>query len=387
MTASVPTYTERDGQAITVINGREYDLGEYGSDKSRQHFDRLVAEYDALGRPPYFGLPTDDVTVATLAEWYLAHADGYYASSGPRGEVANIRNTLKYVLSLYSDLPACEFCAFKLQAVRGRMISARLCRTYINASVQRTVRMFRWAVAQGLVPPDLAHGLSSLDGLRRGRSIAREPVPVKPVATDVVDATLTELSTVVRGMVEFQRHTGCRPIEVCLVRPCDVDRSGDVWEYRPHRHKTQHHGKERVIFIGPKAQEALRPFLLRSADSYCFSPDEAAREHREKLTLCRRTPLSCGNRVGTNRKANPQRRPDAMYVANTYRNAIYRACDRLGIPRWSPNRLRHSAATKIRREFGLEAAQTVLGHSQADVTQMYAERDFALAASVAKAVG
>ncbi len=55
--------------------------------------------------------------------------------------------------------------------------------------------------------------------------------------------------------------------------------------------------------------------------------------------------------------------------------------------RWFPNQLRHSAATEIRKRFGLEAAQTVLGHSKADVTQVYAERDYGLAANVIRQIG
>jgi site-specific recombinase XerC len=54
---------------------------------------------------------------------------------------------------------------------------------------------------------------------------------------------------------------------------------------------------------------------------------------------------------------------------------------------WSPNQLRHSAATEIRRRFGLEAAQVALGHSKADVTQVYAERDMTKAAAVMREVG
>ena len=54
---------------------------------------------------------------------------------------------------------------------------------------------------------------------------------------------------------------------------------------------------------------------------------------------------------------------------------------------WSPNRLRHAAATEVRRQFGLEAAQVVLGHSRADVTQTYAERDAELARTVAVKIG
>jgi site-specific recombinase XerC len=55
--------------------------------------------------------------------------------------------------------------------------------------------------------------------------------------------------------------------------------------------------------------------------------------------------------------------------------------------RWSPNQLRHAAATEIRQRFGLEAAQVVLGHSRADVTQVYAERDNGLAAKIMSEVG
>ncbi len=54
---------------------------------------------------------------------------------------------------------------------------------------------------------------------------------------------------------------------------------------------------------------------------------------------------------------------------------------------WAPNRLRHSRATAIREQYGLEAAQAVLGHSNADVTQIYAERDIAKAAKIMGEVG
>jgi site-specific recombinase XerC len=54
---------------------------------------------------------------------------------------------------------------------------------------------------------------------------------------------------------------------------------------------------------------------------------------------------------------------------------------------WHPNQLRHSKATEVRQRFGLEAAQVVLGHARADVTQVYAERDTALAVEVTKKIG
>ena len=54
---------------------------------------------------------------------------------------------------------------------------------------------------------------------------------------------------------------------------------------------------------------------------------------------------------------------------------------------WHPHRLRHNYATNVRREFGLEAAQILLGHSKADITQIYAERDMSRAATVAAKIG
>ena len=58
-----------------------------------------------------------------------------------------------------------------------------------------------------------------------------------------------------------------------------------------------------------------------------------------------------------------------------------------GIPLWTPGQLRHNAATIVRREFGLEAAQLLLGHAKADVTQLYAEVNELKAIEIAEKIG
>jgi integrase len=58
-----------------------------------------------------------------------------------------------------------------------------------------------------------------------------------------------------------------------------------------------------------------------------------------------------------------------------YRLSVLQACDRAKVASWTPNRLRHSATAQCRRDFGLEAAQVLLGHNRADITQTYAEPD------------
>jgi integrase len=172
------------------------------------------------------------------------------------------------------------------------------------------------------------------------------------------------------------------------MRPADIDRTGgDVWIYRPESHKTEHHGRQREIVLGAQAQGILLRYLARDPHTYCFRPVDSETKRRAAQSDSRHTSLAYGNRPGTNRKARPKRTAGEQYTVDAYRRAIHRACDKTGIEKWSPNRLRHSAATQVRREFGLEAAQVVLGHASADVSQVYAERDLAKAIEVARKIG
>jgi integrase len=197
-------------------------------------------------------------------------------------------------------------------------------------------------------------------------------------------------------MLRFQRLTGCRPGEVCLVRPCDVDTSQDVWCYRPESHKTEHLGRERLIFLGPKAQDVLRPYLVHHKNHYCFVPSESERRRNARRREARQSPMTPSQ---AKRRPKQQRRrpPGNRYTVDSYRRATTRAITKANreraergeksLPHWAPNQLRHSAATEIRRQFGLEAAQVALGHANADVSQIYAERDWALAQKVMREVG
>jgi len=95
-------------------------------------------------------------------------------------------------------------------------------------TIDRIRRMFKWAVAEELVPASVSQALAAMPGLRRGRTDARETEPILPVDDATVEATLPCLPEVVADMVRLQRMTGMRPAEVCILRPSDLDRSGDV---------------------------------------------------------------------------------------------------------------------------------------------------------------
>ena len=312
---------------------------------------------------------------------------------------------MKYLHGRYSRTPAVEFGPLALKAVRQQMVDDRLSRSYVNEHVARTKRMFKWAVGEQLLSPESLHALAAVPGLRAGRTDARENDPVLPVDDFTVDATLPRLPDVPADMVRIHRLTGTRPVEVCIMRPCDIDRSVDPWRYTPAHHKTAHTGRERVIFIGPQAQAILLRYLARDPKAYCFRPCDSEAKRRADAHAARSIPISCGNCPGSNRRRSPTRTPGEVYDVDAYRRAIHRACDEafpapadvaddpVKLAEWqsehrcSPNQLRHAAATEIRKRFGLEAAQTTLGHARADVTQVYAERDYALAARVAREVG
>ena len=231
----------------------------------------------------------------------------------------------------YETEPAEDFGPVALQVVRDGMIKSGWCRNSINRAIKRIVHMFRWAASQQFISANVPQVLATLESLKKGRAQGvAESDPVEPVSYSDVDATLKQLSSVVADMVRIQLSTGCRPHEVCNMRPADIDRSKDIWVYTPPQHKTEHLKKERRVFIGPQAQSILVSYLLRASDSYCFSPAEAVNNVRAKRTANRKTPLNQGNKPKEGNRKSKAKVGD-HYTTNSYRRAIKRACQRAEI--------------------------------------------------------
>ncbi|MGA2069163.1 MAG: hypothetical protein ABSG86_29690 [Thermoguttaceae bacterium] len=155
------------------------------------------------------------------------------------------------------------------------MVEAGLCRGVVKARVGRIKRAFKWAVAEELVPPSLYHALQAVAGLTFGRSKARETEPVRPVPDLYVAVVLPFVTPHVAAMIKLQRLTGMRSREPAIMRPCDIDTSGDVWIYEPSDHKGRWRGQRKQIPLGPEAQKILQPFLNRDPQAFLFSPQEA----------------------------------------------------------------------------------------------------------------
>jgi integrase len=378
------------GQARVRIEGRDIYLGPYGSVASRAEYDRIIGEWLAHGRrlpAAGGGAGPADLTVAELVAAYWGHVESYYVKDGaPTSEVPNIKLALRPLLARYGDTRARDFGPLALKSVREGWIDAGLVRTEINKRVGRLVRCFKWAVGSELIPPAVHDALRAVEGLRKGRSGAKEGQPVRPVPADQVEAVRPFVNRQVGAMIELQLLTGMRPGEVTILRTGDIDRSGDVWVYTPRTHKMEHRDRARRIYLGPRAQELLRDWLKADRDAFVFSPIDAAAEKSAARRAARKTPVQ-PSQQDRPRATRPKRAPRACYSTISYDGAIARGCRKAGIARWHSNQLRHSAATHLRREFGVDVCRVLLGHTSPIVTEIYAELDHEKAVEAVRKIG
>ena len=246
-------------------------------------------------------------------------------------------------------LPPDQFGPRALKAVRAAMVnSGRLSRKSVNQNVGRIRRMFKWAASEELVGVNVYSALQTVAGLSRGRTEAPDHPPRQPVDWDTVSKSLPFLSAPLQAVVLVQWHTGARGGELLQARPCDIDRSGEIWRYTVPRHKGSWRGKNRVILLGREAQAVLAPLLrTKRPEEFIFSP----RDSRDQAGV------------------------RESYDSNTYVRQVARAAQRAGVAHWSPHMLRHAYATRVRGVAGIEQCRILLGHASAVTSEIYAKAD------------
>lgn len=390
------------GQAYVILTNprgsrRRYYFGRPGPE-AQDRYQKLVGEWIAMGRE----LPNQPrekdarpTTLAELCRLYQEHAESYYRTKSGEltGEHLSVQRACELLVEFDGKAEPEGFSPKRLLAF-GRTLLVRpdqrsgsvdpravqrhgkmLSRGYVNKILALVKRMFRWAESMEFVTGGTYHALATVPQFQAGRFGAREGDGLSPVPLADVEATLPHLNRHVRTMVEVMLLTGARCGEIVQLASRHVDRTGKTWVFRPPQHKSAHRGKPREVLIGAKAQALLLPFVKLSQDDRWFRPDEAVEERMEMRSESRRTPKwrSHMARNATKRKATEERQrpPGDSYDTHAVGKAIARACKRAGVEPWSPHRLRHAALTRIREEFGIEAAAAVAGHSTLTVTERY----------------
>lgn len=282
---------------MVTLAGKDYFLRTYGSKAAEQAYDAKIAEWLASGRSPSFEIAQDQLTVAQLLNSHRKYSEAY-CGTAKKSTYHDMKHASSRIKALYAATVVADFEPIRFKAIRQKMIDAKLARVYINKTMSMVLKIFKWGMAEGIVPVEVSQRLKAVECLRRGFTEAPERDAVRPVDVATVNATLPHLPRVVQNMVKLHLLIGCRPSELCSTKAGMVDRTGDVRQVRLTKHKNANRGKERVLYLRPKAQAIVAPLLLRGADEYLFSHLESERKRRREAYVKRAMPMNQGIRLG-----------------------------------------------------------------------------------------
>lgn len=369
-------------------------LGPHGTAETKRRYRDTIAKFlagtlpdTATAKAP----PPDQVLVSRLCLEYLTHARAEYRNED--GEVSRFVTDLDRaataLLAVCRNKPAAEVTCADLFEVREQLLAPMAngvvrSRKYVNSVLVRVKGIFRWGCQYGLVPGGTWHALSAFRGLGIGRGGARETPPVEAIPRAVVDAILPHLPEHLRTAIEVLWWSGARAGELCDMTTGSIDRSGPVWLYRPARHKGAWRGRDRVVRLGPKCQELLRPLLKVDPNACLFSPRQTMAERFAERRAERQTRVQPSQVERAEQRAAAGSPFGDRYEVSAIRRAVHRACDAAQVERFGLHRLRHSAGTRLVLACGDDAARVQLGHSDARMVRRYSRAaDAELGAAVA----
>ena len=255
------------------------------------------------------------LTVNEVILAFVVYAKSYYSVEGC--EFEQFKPVLRLLRECCGDLPIHQFGPKALKAVRTKMISKDWSRKVINRRITRIRTMIKWAESEEIVPAGTTHALATVSGLKRGEQGVRDTPGVLPVFWDQLSAVLPFCNRTIQTMLQLQFLTGMRSCEVRLMRNGDIDMCDhECWLYRPASHKNlwRDNGQQRVVPLGPKCQELLRPWIIEArGDGYLFDPQITTNEWNN----IRRKDSSKGTSILASTKP-------LCYSTSTYSRAVSR---------------------------------------------------------------
>jgi integrase len=331
-------YHRPSGQDRIVWKGRSIYLGRHGTTEADANYQRLIRNIVTIGEPQ---IKASILTVRFLAERFMVHTKESFPADSK--EPMAYRRAMDLMIEGLGDMPTDQVTPTKFTAMRDAWAKRSSVRT-VNKHHNMVLAAFRWGVTVEIVPATAWHALQAVPRLKPKRSPARDPRVVGPVAWKDVEAIRGHVRPQVWAMILTQWHTGMRSGELLAMTPGQIV----DWVYRPVDHKNAWRGHVREIALGPKCREVLNEWIEGKGESDPVFPG---------------------------------------YSSQSYGRAVSRACKAAGVTHWHPHQIRHAFATRVRETHGLDAAQAVLGHATARVTEIYAERSTGLARKVSNEIG
>ena len=388
---SIKTRKTASGAVVTYayFDGRQVSFGPAGPDAQLafdEHVTRWLANGRSLSDPAHEDASRDpsDLTVADVVALYLEHAEREY----DQRELNQCLQAFRPLLALFRTLPAVQFTAARLTELQHYLAntefhrsrknepprSYRLARATVSTRIGYIRRCWRWAETEGLAPEGRWSSLSTVAAVRPGRTKAKEPKPVGAVEWARVEPVLEHLTPTLADVVRVLWHTGARPAEILSMTGRQLDRSGELWIYRPTQHKGRWRGRERVIPLSKAAQDVVSPRLHLDPDRAVFSPRDALREIRDRKRQPRKTPMTPSQRRRD--EANAAKAPPVgeFYASNELAKAVRRACLAADVEPWTPYDLRRAAAVRLFEAGDAEGARALLGHTALAMSRHYAQK-------------
>ncbi|MCA9292216.1 MAG: site-specific integrase [Phycisphaerales bacterium] len=376
-------------------------------------YAHLLAAWEAKGRKPLPGEAIEAIreraraelnggssrkrepskTVGDLIDEYVRLKSEDQRHAVTPSTQRTIRHHLIWFQERYGAMPAETFGIAHLEESQQILIAQQRCnyRT-INLRIRTLIAAYKRGVQLGWVEPTQIVALTAITHLSvRSKGVKPRYVASRKwngVPDDIFEATLKHVQLpMVRDMLRLLRLTGMRCGELCAMTLSEVDMSGDVWVYMPTEHKTAHKGKERPIVLGPRAQTILQQYMHTDLKRPLFSPREAMEAFWAERRANRKWHPSTNKARDARFREEPKHRLGKQWSSAAIGRAVTRACERAKVDHWSPHRLRHAYINDIRREFGEEVAQKLVGHASAEMTRQYGDADLRAMAEAARKVG
>lgn len=331
------------GRDVVYIDRQAVYLGPHGSPEALEAYGELIAKL-SKGQTIAAAQLSQAAPALTVSDLLLK----YFTEELPRfsrDEQHCQRGVIRIVRQLFGETAAVEFGPLKLRVVRDAMVAGDpkavdaegkpkprkpWSREFVNKQIKRLRAFFRWGVSWEIIPQTVADALAAVSPLRVGETTAIDYEPRESVPDADIEAVRKLLKPRDRDILDLMLLTGARPGELIGLKVGAVDRIGETWRCELKKHKTAHKGKKRVLLFNRQAQAILLRHMKADPDARFFT---------------------------TNR--------------STFSNTIKAKCEFAEITPWVPHQLRHTVGTLLADELGLEAAQRVLGHSKAVMTEHY----------------
>jgi integrase len=327
------------GQDRVVWNGKTIYLGKHGSPEADANYRRVVRNIMEIGVAE---VEPSEVTVRFLADRFLVHTRESFPPTSK--EPMAYERAMHLLIEQLGDLAAEAISPAKFVGMRDAWVKRGVSVRTVNKHHNQVLAAFRWGVTVELVPATVWYALQAVPKLKPNRTSAKAPRVVEPVPWAHIEAIREHVRPQVWAMIQVHWLTGMRSGELLEMTPGQIVNG----TYRPGRHKNAWRGHVREIPLGPRALEVLAPWLEGKG------PDD---------------------------------RIFPGYSSQSYGRAVSRACELAGVPHWHPHQIRHAYATRVRESHGLDAAQAVLGHKTARVTEIYAAKSTGLAKKVVDELG